>query len=90
MHVVNKSINTILLQVSGSMQEKMMVKENAEIVVSAQQLVYGFVKDVKYQNPKKIFLNGYLDMANIKIKHQDVTRAKTNRRQMKNACVRQT
>ena len=46
MHVVNKSINIILLQVSGSMQEKMMVKENAEIVVSAHQLVYGFVKDV--------------------------------------------
>ena len=46
MHVVYESINTILLQVSGSMRDTLMVQENAEIVVSAHQLVYGFVKDV--------------------------------------------
>ena len=88
--MVNKNINTNLLQVNGSMQDTMMVKENAEIVVNAQQLVYGFVKDVNQENPKSIFLNGYTEMANIKIIQQDVTHAETNRRQKRNAYVRQT
>ena len=70
--------------------KKKMVKGNAEIVVSAHQLVYGFVRDVTFKNPKWTFLNGYLDMAKINIKHQDATHAKGNTRQMKNAYVRQT
>ena len=37
-------MRVILVQVSGSMQDTMMVEENAEIVVNAQQLENGIVK----------------------------------------------
>ena len=68
----------------------MIVKENAEMVVNAQQLVYGFVEDVNEENLKWICLNGYGEMANIKIIQQDVAHAETNWRQTRNAYVRQT
>ena len=89
-HVVNRNINTTLLHVSGSMQETIMTKENAKIVVNAQRLVYGFVKDVNHENPKLNFPNGYADMAKTNDKQQDVIRAEMNRRQKTNAYVRQT
>ena len=72
------------------MQDTMMNEENAKIVVNAQRLVYGFVKDVNQENPKSNFPNGYGEMANIKLIQQDVTHAETNRRQKRNAYVRQT
>ena len=40
------------------MQDRKVVKENAEIVVNAQQLVYGIVKDVNQENPKWNLLSG--------------------------------
>ena len=90
LHVVNRNINTILLNVSGSMQEQIMNEENAKIVVNAQRLVYGLVKDVIQENPKLNFPNGYREMAKTNDKQQDVTRAEMNRRQKANAYVRQT
>ena len=56
--MVNRDMNSILLQVSGSMQNGMMVKGDVKIVASAQQLVYGIVRDVKQENQNRNFRNG--------------------------------
>ena len=68
----------------------MMNKENAKTVVNAQRLVYGFVQGVNQEKPQSNFPNGYGDMANIEKVQQDVTRAEINKRQKRNAYVRQT